>query len=87
MGVHIDKYTEANKFQDHIHQIGDAMQSRICIPLLHYNLLYWLLGFSRKMSKVVQPVHAFSKKLIEERRLFSRVYSQSSEKIDDVDNM
>lgn len=87
MGVNIDKYPDASKFKDHIHQIGDAIQRRICMPLLHYNLLYWLLGLSRKMSKIAKPVHAFSRKLIAERRLLSSLFSQSSENIDDVDNM
>lgn len=87
MGVNIDNYPEANNFQDHIHQIGDAMQRRVCMPLLHYNLFYWLFGLARKVAKVAQPVHAFSRKLIEERRLLSSVFRQPIEKINDVNNM
>lgn len=79
MGVKIDNYPNVKNYQDHIHQIGDAWQQRTFTPLLHYNMLYWILGLSGKMLKVVEPVHQFSKKIIEERRLFS----QSFEKIDD----
>lgn len=93
MGVHIEKLglQTARKYQKNIKRLAEAIQHRIFTAPLHYDFIYWLSGKMRKAKDITRPVHAFTSKIIQERRSMSRsnepVHAQDNEEVDDNDNM
>ena len=49
-------------------------------PWLYLDSIYWLLGYAKQVNKIVEPIHAFAKEIIEKRRA---ILSSSEENVVD----
>ncbi|XP_026315281.1 cytochrome P450 4c3-like [Hyposmocoma kahamanoa] len=70
MGTTLHEYTEAvaNKYVKALHQLGQVLEMRYIKVWYHFDWLYRLSSFARTEKKLVQYLHAFTKKIIQERK-------------------
>lgn len=66
--------------------ISDMVFVRSAKPWLYLDSIYWLLGYTKQVNKIVEPIHAFGKEIIEKRRA---ILSNTSEQnvMDDNENI
>lgn len=70
MGTTLHEYTDAvaNKYMKALHQLGQVLEMRYTKIWYHFDGLYRLSSFARTEKKLVQYLHAFTKKIIQERK-------------------
>ncbi|XP_052860951.1 probable cytochrome P450 4ac1 [Anopheles cruzii] len=68
MGIKLDSVTMANEYRGKIEAIGTMLLQRLMNPWLFENFSYKLTGLAAKFNKLLQPVHAFTRSIIKQRR-------------------
>uniref|UniRef100_A0AAG5D6J3 Cytochrome P450 n=1 Tax=Anopheles atroparvus TaxID=41427 RepID=A0AAG5D6J3_ANOAO len=68
MGVKLDSMTMANEYRSRIEGIGTMLLQRLMNPWLFEEFTYKLSGLQAKFIKLLQPVHAFTRSIIQQRR-------------------
>uniref|UniRef100_A0A182PZ05 Uncharacterized protein n=1 Tax=Anopheles epiroticus TaxID=199890 RepID=A0A182PZ05_9DIPT len=68
MGVKLDSMTMAEGYRNKIEAIGTMLLQRLMNPWLFEDFNYKLSGLQAKFEKLLQPVHAFTRTIIQQRR-------------------
>uniref|UniRef100_A0A2Y9D1T1 Cytochrome P450 n=1 Tax=Anopheles dirus TaxID=7168 RepID=A0A2Y9D1T1_9DIPT len=68
MGIKLDSMTLANEYRSRIEGIGTMLLQRLMNPWLFEDFNYKLTGLQAKFRKLLQPVHAFTRSIIQQRR-------------------
>uniref|UniRef100_A0A182PZ03 Uncharacterized protein n=1 Tax=Anopheles epiroticus TaxID=199890 RepID=A0A182PZ03_9DIPT len=68
MGVKLDTLDDARDYREGIYKVGDMMLNRAVRPWLYVDWTYWLLGYTRKLSRLLKPLHLFTTRIIAQRR-------------------
>lgn len=69
MGVKLsDLGNDGLIYRENIYKVGKLLVFRLLRPWLRLNFLYSLLGYGKQMDKVLEPVLAFTKSIIKQRK-------------------
>jgi cytochrome P450 family 4 len=69
MGVKLSNLGNSGaKYRDNIYLIGELLVQRILKPWLLIDIVYKLLGYSKQLEQLLQPVHDFTQTIINSRR-------------------
>ncbi|XP_040175383.1 probable cytochrome P450 4ac1 [Anopheles arabiensis] len=68
MGIKLDSMTMANEYRSKIEAIGTMLLRRLMNPWLFEDFTYKLSGLQGRFEKLLQPVHAFTRSIIQQRR-------------------
>lgn len=68
MGIKLDSMTMANEYRSKIEAIGTMLLQRLMNPWLFEDFTYKLSGLQGRFEKLLQPVHAFTRSIIQQRR-------------------
>uniref|UniRef100_A0A182JX22 Uncharacterized protein n=1 Tax=Anopheles christyi TaxID=43041 RepID=A0A182JX22_9DIPT len=68
MGIKLDSMTMANEYRSKIEGVGTMLLQRLMNPWLFEDFNYKLSGLQAKFEKLLQPVHAFTRSIIQQRR-------------------
>ena len=86
MGVKLSELgTDGVTYRNKIYEIGKLIVFRIMKPWLYNDHLYALFGEKKKFDEVLNPIHAFTKSIIQQRKLKFSNEDQSSKLISDND--
>ncbi|EAT32526.1 AAEL015370-PA [Aedes aegypti] len=68
MGVKLDSMSMADEYRAKIQEVIKLLLLRVMNPWLVEEFPYRLLGFRRRLMKVLKPIHAFTRSIIKQRR-------------------
>ncbi|GAB0090421.1 Cytochrome P450 [Sergentomyia squamirostris] len=69
MGVKLDSYSGSSEYRKSIYEIGTLLLHRFLRPWFYNDMIYSLFGWMRTLRKQLIPVHDFTSKIIEQRRI------------------
>ncbi|EAA44147.3 AGAP006048-PA [Anopheles gambiae str. PEST] len=68
MGVKLDALDGAKEYREGIYRVGEMLLNRAVRPWLYVDWIYWLLGYSRQLQRLLKPLHLFTASIIAQRR-------------------
>uniref|UniRef100_A0A182S621 Uncharacterized protein n=1 Tax=Anopheles maculatus TaxID=74869 RepID=A0A182S621_9DIPT len=68
MGVKLDSLDGAREYREGIYKVGTMMLNRAVRPWLYVDWTYRVLGYKRKLHRLLKPLHLFTNQIIAQRR-------------------
>ncbi|XP_062540479.1 probable cytochrome P450 4ac1 [Armigeres subalbatus] len=68
MGVKLDSMSMADEYRAKIQEMVKLLLMRVMNPWLVEDFTYRLLGFKAQLMKLLEPIHAFTRSIIKQRR-------------------
>ncbi|XP_062535710.1 probable cytochrome P450 4ac1 [Armigeres subalbatus] len=68
MGIKLDMSEKSEVYKSNIQDVGKIIQLQMMNPLLHVGWIFKMIGYKSKFDKILQPIHAFTKSIIQHRR-------------------
>uniref|UniRef100_A0A182S534 Cytochrome P450 n=1 Tax=Anopheles funestus TaxID=62324 RepID=A0A182S534_ANOFN len=68
MGVKLDTLDGARGYRKGIYKVGDMLLNRAVRPWLYMDWTYRMLGYTRKMQRLLKPLYLFTTGIITQRR-------------------
>uniref|UniRef100_A0AAG5D8G7 Cytochrome P450 n=1 Tax=Anopheles atroparvus TaxID=41427 RepID=A0AAG5D8G7_ANOAO len=68
MGVKLDTMDGAVAYREGIYKVGEMMLIRAVRPWLYFDWTYGVLGYARKLRRLLKPLHQFTSGIINQRR-------------------
>ena len=83
MGVKIEGMKEADDYRKNLLELIQMFPVRLIHSYLHPDFMCKLLGFARREKRLLEPVHRFTRTVIEKRR---QMFYKTQASIEDLQN-
>jgi cytochrome P450 family 4 len=83
LGIKLDESADGDKYRSNVYEIGAQFVYRFVRPWLFNDFMYKVFGNGRKVFKVLDEAHEFTRKIVRQRRM---TFHEERKEYDDLQN-
>ncbi|XP_058064864.1 probable cytochrome P450 4ac1, partial [Anopheles bellator] len=72
MGVKLDAMEGSLEYRKGLYKVGEFLLHRVVRPWLYVDFVFWILGYTGKLARLLKPLHQFTTAIIAQRRQLFR---------------
>uniref|UniRef100_A0A182G0G3 Uncharacterized protein n=2 Tax=Anopheles albimanus TaxID=7167 RepID=A0A182G0G3_ANOAL len=85
MGVKLDAMQGSVEYRSGLYKVGELLLNRVVRPWLYSEFIFWIVGYSSRLNRLIKPIHQFTTAIIAQRRQLFRNGKLADAQTNDAD--